>query len=1078
MAKKQVDIDIRFKSQKEEMDKIIQKFIRMDTIITKINSNKINIMGSNNTVVINQAIDSVSRLGKKTKQTKKLWDNMFSLAKISGAIHLMRRLTSVVGKVTKESADFIENLNLTEVAFYGNVKAVRELSRTLADVYNLDESAIVRRIGVFKQMANAMGLAHETGEQLAGLMNKMTVDVASLYNIDIERASNALQSALVGQTRPIRGATGADITEKTLERTVGRVLPDRYIRDLSFVEKRLVMVISLTEQLKNSQGDWARTIEAPDNQIRILTEQVTQLGRAMGNLLLPVMTKILPYLNAFLMVTTNIVNALARLVGYELPKFDYSTLTVVSDGAMDLEEQMNNAGTSADRLKAKLSGLRGFDKLNVISTPTSGGGIGGGIGSGVDSRLLDEFARVATEYDDLLDGVTTRASEIADSVLRWLGFEKDLNGEYKFRKITLGTILGTIGGIALLAVPIATVFKLLKGIGLFKGFTTVTTGITGFVKWIGKAIPLVGNLVIGKTKLSTVFGTLFPKLSKVVTGFSKWVVPLAGVAGLVWGSKGVINATKELTKGSENTTKSIGKLGISFGSAVAGGAALGSVIPGVGTAIGAMGGVVVGGVSALIGYNKAVKELASEEVFGTLHVSTQQWTDILNNSLPAIDNYGEKSKELQSKLEGLKSTFDTNSEAMDLYQIKFGQMGQKISAEDAPKIINSVKKMTESTSAMIQENTDYSLSLWGSAFEGMTTLTEEEQKNILNHISNYGANQQKELNTAQGNITKTYDYAIKTRGYLTDAEYKYIQTQLKKIRELTQKEMTRNQAEIEYFKQTSADKNLQLDEQSYKNLAEVLKNAEAERKKIINDNYTEMMNDAERYRDGTLEGEEAYHNQRLLAYEKRNSDILALEEELQDSKMTIFENLAIKYSELTGKMDVDSKEQRKLIESVFKDFDIPLEEVIEKVTSGGKKVGNSFSKGIGEGFNDNKLKFKIPGVPDLGIKQKQLDVIASYNKYNPYQTGGFPKVGELFIANEAGPEVVTTLGGKGVVANMEQMMTYLDRRIDTKLGSGSGKNKQPVIINVQVGNREIGKIALDDLTDMAKSNGKPITIGG
>ena len=127
---------------------------------------------------------------------------------------------------------------------------LKNLYTTMSDLYNLDESAIVRRIGIFKQMANTMGLANETGEQLAGLMNKMTLDVSSLYNIDIDRASNALQSALVGQTRPIRGATGADITEKTLEKTVGRVLPDRYIRDLSFVEKRLVMIISLTEQLK------------------------------------------------------------------------------------------------------------------------------------------------------------------------------------------------------------------------------------------------------------------------------------------------------------------------------------------------------------------------------------------------------------------------------------------------------------------------------------------------------------------------------------------------------------------------------------------------------------------------------------------------------------------------------------------------------------------------------------------------------------------------------------------------------------------------------------------------------------
>ena len=66
---------------------------------------------------------------------------------------------------------------------------------------------------------------------------------------------------LCGQTKPIRGATGADITENTLRKTMKDLGLKQEIRDLSYVEKRLVMVISLTRQLANAQGDLARTIE-------------------------------------------------------------------------------------------------------------------------------------------------------------------------------------------------------------------------------------------------------------------------------------------------------------------------------------------------------------------------------------------------------------------------------------------------------------------------------------------------------------------------------------------------------------------------------------------------------------------------------------------------------------------------------------------------------------------------------------------------------------------------------------------------------------------------------------------------
>lgn len=52
------------------------------------------------------------------------------------------------------------------------------------------------------------------------------------------------------QTKPIRGATGADITENTLRITLQDLNIGKEIRELSYVEKRLIMVISLTKQLR------------------------------------------------------------------------------------------------------------------------------------------------------------------------------------------------------------------------------------------------------------------------------------------------------------------------------------------------------------------------------------------------------------------------------------------------------------------------------------------------------------------------------------------------------------------------------------------------------------------------------------------------------------------------------------------------------------------------------------------------------------------------------------------------------------------------------------------------------------
>jgi flagellar capping protein FliD len=89
-----------------------------------------------------------------------------------------------------------------------------------------------------------------------------------------------------------------------------------------------------------------------------------------------------------------------------------------------------------------------------------------------------------------------------------------------------------------------------------------------------------------------------------------------------------------------------------------------------------------------------------------------------------------------------------------------------------------------------------------------------------------------------------------------------------------------------------------------------------------------------------------------------------------------------------------------------------------------------------------------------------------------FATGGLPPVGQLFVANEKGPELVGHIGGQSFVANQNQMMDLLDK----KIGNAGSMNNATFII--QVGSKEVARTVLTDLQDMAKSNGKPITIQG
>ena len=482
----------------------------------------------------NEVKNAVNGLGKEVKQTKEKTESLgkslktaFNIASIFATINISKKLINKFGELVNKSSDYVENLNLLQVAYADINEKTGEFNRgiketsaeiqnfidKMADVYGLDENRLTRQFGVFKQLANAMKLPYETASDLSEMMVKMTNDIASLYNLDVDRASNALQSALAGQVRPIRTATGADITEKTLQNTVDALGLDRSISQLSYVEKRLIMVISLTDQLKKSQGDWGRTIDSVANQTRILHEQWNRLTRAIGNVFYPMIEKILPYLNAILMVLTEIFNLIASIVGFKVPEFDYSGLAGASDATVDLIDGMDEAGASADKLKDKLNGLRGFDKLNVINTPKDSGS---GVGAGIDPAIMDAFNAKFGKYNDMMEQVRMKAHDIRDAILDFLGFN---DGSYRNLK-ALGVLL---------ALFLST--KLITGIAKF------SAGLKGMKTILGvsKGAGLLGSLSTLKTLLLAVA--------------TVWLVKLA-----YEGISEAIKETKELNKTVEDNT--------------------------------------------------------------------------------------------------------------------------------------------------------------------------------------------------------------------------------------------------------------------------------------------------------------------------------------------------------------------------------------------------------------------------------------------------------------------------------------------------------------------------------------------
>ena len=1059
----QTDVSIKFKNSvtgEEKLKRYSNTLLTIKSVLSGIDIKK--------TDQIKQAATSTKDVTSQIEKTSEVTDVLGKKLDAAFNVSVIKKFGSALGntykniiKFTNASSDYLENFNLFQVAFDGSYQAAEKFVDKMTDMYGLDESWGIKTVGIFKQLSNAMNLSVEQGTKLSTLLTQMSVDISSLYNIDIDRASSVLQSSLAGQTKPIRGATGGDITQNTLQETLSSLGIDKYVGDLSYAEKRLLIVISLTQQLSEATNDFGRTIESPSNQLRIMDEQFKRLTRSVGNLFLPTLSKILPYLNAVLMVLTDIINLIASALGFDMSDYDF--FGSVDESVIDFTDDINGASSAVKNLK---QGLRGFDKLNVIRTPSDAGS-GAGAG-GISPDILDAFNKAYDDYNKKLTEVRMKAKDIAERIEDWLGFT---DGSYKNLKL-IGAALAVMSGLKIIKL-ISKIFAGKGIIGKLFGDTLIVSGIKKIGAALGSLIEPI-KVLGAKDGLAYIFLNMKSAITKALPTISKASRIIGGLVLTIQGvSKAYKTGAKQFT---DNSKKVRRELALGLGEATAGGALIGSIFGPVGAAVGAVAGALASGVSSLIGYDKALTEFAKKDLFGQINISTSQWTEILNQSIAVAGTATERFNTFQQAMTSLAETYTANSSALDLYGYKFGVLQQQISEEDGPKIIEAVNNMASSTSQMIEEHGNYSLQLWGDLFSQMDTLTEEEEKDILATIAQYTEDQKNSIAEAQNNITTTYQNAIDTRGYLTDEEYNYIQEQLKKIRELTNTEMLASQADVEFYKQQFADSNAKLDEESYSNFNKALDKFNDDQLEKIKEEYRLELQEAEWfYKTHNMNEEknqDIYKKMKKTAYDHELQQEEKLKEQVLGIKDTVYEELANKYKLLEKKTDETSRKQRELIEGIFKNIKIDKSDIVKKFATLGDEVGKSCAVGIRDSFNRQKVKFEFDASNIGGqVAKNGRFTVPVTGRISGYAGGGLPPVGQIFVANERGPEMIGQIGGQSFVANQNQVVDFLDKKLS------QAKNTRPQVFNFYLDpDHKLATYTLDKLQDMAISNGKPITI--
>lgn len=463
-------------------------------------------------------------------------------AKISLAYMGMRRIAGVIASWITDSNSYIENLNLFNVSMGQYAEEARQYAEAVGEIMGINPGEWMRNQGVFMTITEGFGVASDRAYTMSKNLTQLTYDLASFFNISTADAFQKLESGISGELEPLR-RLGYDLSVARLQQEAYNLGIDKSVMSMTQAEKAELRYYAIMTQVTNAQGDMARTLEAPANQLRILQAQVEQATRALGNLFLPVLKAILPYAIALAKAIRMVAEIIAGFFGVSIPEFDMGADAIggVASGAGEAADGLGDASKKAKELK---SALLGIDELNVISPPddsASGGaggagGIGGG-GLGFDLPTYDFIADVVNEQVDkimakiqpFLDWVRDNTDEILAGVLaigaaflawkiakgvqdflKWLSTMKGFN--------IVGSIGFKIAGLGLFLDAWNTMKEAIQDI-MANGpnFTNVTKLISGFAEALGAAFLLFGNIKMAGAML------VISGLSGIVSAISDMV---------------------------------------------------------------------------------------------------------------------------------------------------------------------------------------------------------------------------------------------------------------------------------------------------------------------------------------------------------------------------------------------------------------------------------------------------------------------------------------------------------------------------------------------------------------------------
>ena len=435
--------------------------------------------------------------------------------------YIGRQLANLVARTITAGAEISEIENLFRVSFGKMSDEAEAFAMKLEKAWGVSSVKIKEQTALLNNMVKSMGIAEDVAFGLSTQAVQLSYNMASLFNKDQAEILEAIKSAYVGLSKPIR-KYGVEVSVASLQEVAFRLGITSTNRELTRQEKILATHWAIYEQTRsawesgtaiiNGQkvaiGDMTKTIGSNANMLRVIKDQLGNMAYYWGLAFQPIMSYVLPLIARLNQLLIQLGKTFATFIGQlfgfsslkdligEFGTADKSTTDDLTSGLSDVEGQAKKTKKAVDNLTG------GIDELNILKVPEGGnGGLSGFGATGIENNIgLPEMDYI----DEVLDKVINQRLEELKNKLKSIVPILSNVGKGFLGAFAVGGILSLIPNITKAMKPFVREFGLVKGI-----IVAVKTGLINLSSVILTLLNPITLIVAGLTAFGTGFVYLF-----------------------------------------------------------------------------------------------------------------------------------------------------------------------------------------------------------------------------------------------------------------------------------------------------------------------------------------------------------------------------------------------------------------------------------------------------------------------------------------------------------------------------------------------------------------------------------------